>query len=271
VPRGKSELRIRAFQRWLETLGQIKLVDLAREIGVADNRLRKWKAEDKWDSHLRGAPATGALPLASERSAPKRAPRKGDFKPGPDPRRARFEEGNLYRFPEGNQASRGHQNALKHGLRSKLIPVETLEAMAEFDGMGPADILWLNIRLNAAAILRAQQIMLVRDQADIVKELKSESTTLSGGSESFEVQFAWDRHQAFMVSQARAMTTLARLLRQYEEMLPDGPAAEEQRLRVAKLKAELATLEGDGDDDNWTSLAETLRASQGVKADGQPD
>ena len=61
-------------------------------------------------------------------------------------------------------------NAVKHGLFSKYLPAETLELVGSIEAMSPLDILWENICLKYAAIIRSQKIMYVKDDKDVPNE-----------------------------------------------------------------------------------------------------
>lgn len=69
--------------------------------------------------------------------------------------------------------------------------------------------------------------------------------------EEYEFQFAWDRQATFLTSQSKAMTTLQNMISKYEELLHKewDLATEEQKLRVAKLKAEISELTGPTEDE----------------------
>lgn len=93
----------------------------------------------------------------------------------------------------------------------------------------------------------------------MIKEIKKIKKK-AGGKEEMEVewefQFSWDRQAAFLTAQARAMSELRSLIRQYEEI-----ANEEQKARVEKIKAETERLKdssgGSGEADDWVeSMAE---------------
>ncbi|UTW69882.1 hypothetical protein KHA80_03045 [Anaerobacillus sp. HL2] len=103
------------------------------------------------------------------------------------------------RWTTRNKNARGHgapkknTNAIKHGLFSKYLPQETLQIVYEMDGISPIDILWMNVELQFAQIVRAQQIMHVNSKDDLTKELKRTKHTDSGWEEEYELQFAWDK------------------------------------------------------------------------------
>ena len=61
-------------------------------------------------------------------------------------------------------------NAIKHGLFSKYLPAETLELVGNIEMMSPLDILWENICLKYAAIIRSQKLMYVEDANDCTKK-----------------------------------------------------------------------------------------------------
>src|SRR5690625_7696169 len=60
-----------------------------------------------------------------------------------------------------------NSNARTHGLFAKYLPQETLEIMDSINDINPLDILWTNIKMQFASIIRAQQIMFVYNQNDV--------------------------------------------------------------------------------------------------------
>ncbi|WP_455577329.1 phage terminase small subunit [Anaerosinus sp.] len=157
--------------------------------------------------------------------------------------------------PKGNQNSVGHKssvplgnhNAMTHGLYAKYLPPDTLEIADSLDFISPIDILWSNIKIKYASILRAQQIMFVQDKDDLTKELKRQKNGDSSWEEEYELQFAWDKQAAFLNAQSNAMKTLTTMIKQYDELCKSELATEEQKLRIDKLKAEVENLKGDSD------------------------
>ena len=126
-------------------------------------------------------------------------------------------------------------NAVKHGLFSKYLPAETLELVGSIEAMSPLDILWENICLKYAAIIRSQKIMFVENADDYTKRI-----TLDGESRAYEYTEAYEKQASFLIAQSRAMGTLMSLIKQYDELCRSELATDEQRLRIEKLKMELA-------------------------------
>jgi len=60
VPKPRSEARDKAFEIWAKSRGKKKLVDIARELGVPDSKVRKWKSADKWSEKLKSVPKGAA-------------------------------------------------------------------------------------------------------------------------------------------------------------------------------------------------------------------
>ena len=132
-------------------------------------------------------------------------------------------------------------NAVKHGLFSKYLPEETLELVGSIENMSPIDILWENICLKYAAIIRSQKIMFVKNANDYTKRI-----TLEGESLAFQYTEAYEKQASFLIAQSRAMGTLMSLIKQYDELCRSSLATDEQRLRIEKLKTEIAkTRESD--------------------------
>lgn len=195
----------------------LKLVEIARRLELPEGTVRRWKCTYKWD----------AAPEA-ERSQPKKSnARKRGGQPG----------------NRNRAAPKGNRRAEKYGFFSRHLPEEAVEIFRELETANPLDMLWDQIRLAYAAIIRAQKIAYVKDAEDkTVEKIEDRS-----GAESWEVQQAWDKQANFMKAQARAQSELRGLIKQYDEMLhKDREAAtEEQKARLQLLKAKL----NDGSDD----------------------
>ncbi|HGT1576917.1 phage terminase small subunit [Clostridioides difficile] len=147
----------------------------------------------------------------------------------------------------------GNKNAEKFGFFSKYLPKETRELIQEISIKDKFDILWEQITIQYAAIIRAQKIMYVKGKEEMVKELKKYESTENGEKIEYEFQFAWDRQASFLNAQSRAMSELRSLIKQYDEMIHKdwNLATEEQKTRVEKLKCEVDNLSKDdiGDDE----------------------
>ena len=196
-----------------------KLVEIASQLNIPEGTVRRWKCTHKWDN---------------ERSDKKseRSHRKKGGQPG-------------------NQNAQGHggtgppenRNAEKYGFFSKYLPDETREIFSAIEQADPLDLLWHQIQIAYAAIIRAQRIAYVRDQQDkTVERIETKAGNVIG--EKWEVQQAWDKQNEFMKAQARAQSELRSLIKQYDEMLHKdwGMASEEQRSRIAQIKAQTERL-----------------------------
>lgn len=170
---------------------------------------------------------------------------------------------------------KGNKNSLTHGLFAKYLPDETLEIVQQMDDISPIDILWMNIKVQFAAIMRAQKIMWVETRDEMLKELKKRKyEVVKMGDEAqqipteeeYEFQFAWDRQATFLNSQSRAMSELRSMLKQFTEMAreDDERMLEVERMKTMITKAKKETefieektklLKGDTKD---TSLLEAL-------------
>lgn len=213
MPRPRSPNRDKALQLWLDSGRKRQLKDIAAELQVSEEQIRKWKNQDKWDKVT--------LPNA-----------KGNVT-------------NHKGAPAGNQNAVGHgapkqnKNAEKYGFFSKYLPEETVSIIQEMP-TDPLDVLWDQVQIAYAAIIRAQQIMYVRDRDDkTIERIGVKKGKISG--EEWEVQQAWDKQANFLQAQARAQKTLEGLIKQYDELLHKrwDLATEEQRARIAALKAKV--------------------------------
>lgn len=139
----------------------------------------------------------------------------------------------------------GNKHAEKHGFFSKWLPEETKEIIGEMPS-DELEILWMNIQLQFAVVIRGQRLMYVHDRHDkTVERIEYKDGNVTG--ERWEVQQAWDKHATFMNAQSRAMKTLESMIKQYDEMVHKNwnIASEEQKERLELLKAQRKKLELD--------------------------
>ena len=220
MPRPRSPNRDKALQLWLDSGRKRQLKDIAAELQVSEEQIRKWKNQDKWDKVT--------LPNA-----------KGNVT-------------NHKGAPAGNQNAVGHgapkqnKNAEKYGFFSKYLPEETVSIIQEMP-TDPLDILWDQVQIAYAAIIRAQSIMYVRDQKDVTITKIGHKDGETVTEERWEVQQAWDKQGNFLQAQARAQKTLEGLINQYDELLHKNweLASEEQKARIAQLRAKTDKLTGN--------------------------
>lgn len=237
MPRAPDEKYNKAYDMFLRGY---KLVEIASQLSIPEGTVRRWKCTHKWDN--------------TERSDNKASARKGK-KPGAP-------VGN--KNAVGNTSSKpGNQKAFKHGLRAKYIPADTLEIIDNLS-LNPLDILWDNICIAYAAIVRAQQINYVRDITDKTTTQIKQGFSETGSSQEWEVQQAWDKQSNFMKSQARAQSELRSMIKQYDELLKSDLATEEQKLRIEKLRVETAKLSGSDNNEALAKLDAVLSSIKGV-------
>lgn len=149
--------------------------------------------------------------------------------------------GNQYAKGNRGGAPKGNTNRAQHGLFTKFIPEETLEAMEALIEKDPLDILWDQIRLQYAAILRSQSIMFVQSKDELVK---IESRIKEGDFKEiqYEIQFAWDRQATFLNAQSRAMAELRSTIRQYVDMTYDD---DERKMKLRLMQANLRKVKAE--------------------------
>ena len=191
----------------------MKRKDIAQKYNVSINTVKSWK-QRHWNKK-EGAPPKRkkGAPLKNE-NASGRTPKKDE-----------------------------NQNARKHGFFAKWLPEEVNQIIGEMPE-DPLDILWANIQMQMAVIVRAQNIMYVHDKNDMTKEVSMRGDDVV----SYDVQQAWDKQANFMSAQSRAMKTLESMIKQYDELLHKNweLATEEQKARINQLKAQTGKITGEG-------------------------
>lgn len=130
-----------------------------------------------------------------------------------------------------------NKNANKHGLFAKYLPEETLQIMNEANTLDYKEILWMNIQMLNASIIRAQQIMHVKNQKDTTKTLSRVRKGDKTDEKEWEIQYAWDKHSTFMVSLSRSMAELRNMIKQYADMTDEDDI---RLLEIDKIKATIA-------------------------------
>ncbi|MEC0456996.1 phage terminase small subunit, partial [Bacillus subtilis] len=218
------EKHIQAYKDYVKGM---KYKDLAEKYGVSVNTIKSWKQRHGWE-RKKGAPSE------------KRVHTKKGGQPG-----NKNAIGN-----KGGAAPAGNQNAVTHGFFSKFLPEETLEIMEEIQERSPADMIWDQIQIQYAAIIRAQRIMFVQDKDDMTKVLKKEKPGMFGDEREWEFQFAWDRHATFLNAQSRAMGELRGLIKQFDQLAHE---ADERRLKLEQMRLNIEKAKKDIDGDNGNS------------------
>lgn len=203
-----------------------KLVEIASQLNLPEGTVRRWKCTHKWENER------------SDKKSERSPKRKRGAQPG---------NKNSSGGPPGNK------KAEKYGFFSKYLPEETREIFSAIDQADPLDLLRHQIQLAYAAIIRAQRIAYVKDQQDkTIEKIEEKEGNVIG--EKWEVQQAWDKQSNFLKAQARAQGELRSMIKQYDEMLHKNweAASEEQRVRIAQMKAQTERLSvdpTDGDED----------------------
>lgn len=215
--------------------------EIAELLGEKPSNIYAWKRNDEWDIKINGkvgAPKGNKNAVGNKGGAPK---------------------GNLNNLQHGD-----YYDPTKHldkDFLKKYLPTTTkkiIKGTVEA-GLNSLDILWTDIQLQFAAVVSSQKIMEVKNKNEMIKELKkikvqSDLQKDDKGKkapvevyreEEYEFQFAWDRQATFLTSQSKAMAELRSHIKQYEELLHKNwdLATEEQKLRVEKLRVEIANVD----------------------------
>lgn len=172
----------------------MKYKDIADKYGVSLNTVKSWKVRHKWDKK--------SVHTKSEKVCTQK--KKHGGQPG-------------NKNAVGHGAPKRNKNAEKFGFFSKYLPEETVSIIQEMPA-DPLDVLWDQIQIAYAAIIRAQQIMYVRDRDDLTTTQIQEKNGDSVTEERWEVQQAWDKQGSFLKAQARAQSELRSMIRQYKEL-----------------------------------------------------
>lgn len=228
MPRVRDPNRIRAFEIYKENGGNIDLVEIASQLNLSPGTVRGWKSKDNWDGQLKGT---------FQKKNTERSKKKG------------AQPGNKNAVGHGGTGPPGNKNAEKYGFFSKYLPEETREIFSAIEQADPLDLLWHQIQIAYAAIVRAQRIAYVKDRDDeTVEKIEEKDGNVIG--EKWEVQQAWDKQNEFLKAQARAQGELRAMIKQYDEMLHKDweAASEEQKARIEQIRINTARMSDEKDD-----------------------
>ena len=224
-----------AYQDYLNGM---KYKEIAEKYGVTINTVKSWKTRYKWskDGKKSVHTKTGKVCIQKAKLGNQNA--------------------------AGHGAPEGNKNAEKYGFFSKYLPDETREIFSAIEEADPLDLLWHQIQLAYAAIIRAQKIAYVKDQEDKTEE----KTGSFDNGDTYMVQQAWDKQNEFLKAQARAQGELRSLIKQYDEMLHKNwdMATEEQRARIENIKAKTEQIKGSGQDETEDKVMKLFEAIGGA-------
>ncbi|WP_431808212.1 phage terminase small subunit [Lysinibacillus sphaericus] len=220
-------------QEWETT--KITLADLAEKHDIKLGTLKSRKSREKWSRDATEKDATKTAKVAtisSEDATDNEIDTESRNRGAPiGNNNAKGNKGNANASPP-----KRNTNALKHGFFQKFLPEETLEIMEAMNERSPADLIWDQIQIQYAAIIRAQRIMHVKSKDEIIKELKREK--VQGGKNpyhetEYNFQFAWERQAQLLTAQSRAIGELRSSIRQFVEMADQD---DERRLKLEQMQ-----------------------------------
>lgn len=234
MARARDPNRDKAFEIYKEHNGEITNRAIAEMLDCPERSIGGWKSKDKWNDKLNGVlqsneQSTPTKNTEYSNEGDKRQSASSSAKPE---RRRSGNPNPVKKFTERNTA------ALKHGLFSRYIPQETLELMGMLDDKSPADLIWDQIQIQYAAIIRSQSIMFVTDKNELIKEIKKQKFELmEDGPEVTEIeydnQFAWERQAQFLNAQSRAIGELRTSIKQFITLADEE---DERRLKLVQMQ-----------------------------------
>lgn len=228
---------------------EITFKDLAEKHNLKDSTIRSRKNREKWQRNATQQNATQQNATQRKNVATKKSAAKQKSSNGTQRRRS----GNpnpSHKFPKHNTYAR------KHGLFSQYMPKEMMDIIDTLEEKSPADMLWDQIVIQYANLLRSQEIMFVEGKDELVKELKREKQQSgekgSSWEEEYELQFAWDRQAQLLQAQARAITELRTSINQFIKLADEEDERklklQQMQLSIDKTKVEIDKLNEGGKD-----------------------
>lgn len=196
-------------------LNGMKQKELIQKYNIPLNTLKSWIKRYHWSEEKKGAP------LNNKNAVGAGAPKEND-------------------------------NAVKHGLFQKYLPKDTYDIIESMKDKTPLDLIWDAIQIQYAAIIRAQQIIYVKDKDDVTStQIGFTEGKVSG--ETWEVQQAWDKQANFLKAQSKAVDSLKNMVKDYLEL--KGASKQDAKEQVEDWKAAIIAIakrRGEKQDGNRT-------------------
>lgn len=204
-------------------LNGMKQKELIQKYNIPLNTLKSWIKRYHWSEEKKGAPKKKKMgaPLNNKNAV-------------------------------GAGAPKGNTNAVKHGLFSKYLPKDTYDIIESMKEKTPLDLIWDAIQIQYAAIIRAQQIMYVRDKDDVTS-IQTGFTEGKVSAETWQTQQAWDKQGDFLKAQSRAVDSLRSMVKDYLEL--EGASKQDAKEQVEDWKAAIIAIakrRGEQKDGNRT-------------------
>ena len=259
-----------ALRLFLDSDGEMPLVEIARRVGKKDGQIRKWKSTNKWDDKLAEKRAgKGNVPVSNGNVTESS---KGNVtKTEPDERSGSPPSKGKRGAPPGNANAKGHgapigntnavgnsgprhwqnDHAVTHGFFQKHLPESLHALIEEISEKGPVEIAWENVCISYAKIIRGLSVMDVGGPDDNMRLVKKKRWELGGndpedGEEppqmevlseiEFEHHTAHDRYASSLNSLARMQSELRSHMKFFLEISGED---DKRRLELATMEANL--------------------------------
>lgn len=202
-------------QEWEST--SISLNAIAAKYDVKPSTLKSRKVREKWEKQGNVTPAK-AVKAVKERI--EKRVEKVEIVEAP----------RVVNVPSKKPRNKGKLKPSVNSPWLKHLPEETLELIEEMELLDPLDVLYDQIRLQWAMIVRSQEIMFVMDREDTTKFISTNGAESTG----YDIHAAWDKQGKFMTSMTAAQKELRYLIQQFMDLVP---VDDERRARVANIEA----------------------------------
>lgn len=198
----------------------INIKSLAEKHGIKESTLRSRKSRGKWqrnDATQRKTVASKSKIVATKKhSQNQHSQQNRSGNPNPS-----------YKFPKHNSF------ASIHDLYSKYLHPEQVEIASILSESSLEDKLWIQIELQFSSIIRMQKVMWVEDADDHLKVESGYSSGETGSGQTFKVAFAYERYEAYIRAQSRAMAEYRNLIKHFLEL---SEVDDERRLKLAQMQ-----------------------------------
>ena len=251
LPRHRDPKREQAKQIWLDGQGEIKLKDIASQLGITDGQIRKWKSLDKWETDAKSNVPNPNSNVPKRSGAP-----KGNTNA----------IGNISGGPVGNK------KAVTTGER-ETISWDMLDDDERliYTTINTDELVAIDRTIRMMEIRERRMLKRIKELQDGANMVMSAAVETNQSSKQFgdsdgrttTLESSVDRIQRIEEALTRVQEKKGKYIELRSKLIPPEMRVEMEKLRMEKLRAEVAKMQREEEElleDEAGSLDSFIRA-----------
>lgn len=224
MARARDAARDKAKEMYLASNGEMKIKDIAAELGKGEGTVRGWKNKDAWDDELNGTLQTNERNAPNEKGSSDSevtsvSKRKGIGNPNPQ-----------------NQFTKRNSAAVTHGFYAKYLPPALKVIIEDAKDLTIADRLYFQIESKFAALVQLHNIMFVESRDDTLNEQTGWTDGKVTGA-TYKVAYAYEQYAEYVKTEARLTSEWRSVVKQFLEVTDQD---DERRFKLEKMELDIA-------------------------------